>query len=294
MNDILVSIVSFNTKNLLRDCLKSVLNQKFKGKVEVWVVDNHSEDGSAEMVKEEFAKVSLTQNKDNIGFAKAQNMVLKKANTEYCLVLNPDTKMEEDTLEKMVKFMEENPECGIASCKLLYYDGKLQSNGGDLPFGFALLVWLYNLEWFGNFPNFHRTEKKYYDKVREVGWVGGTFMFIRKEVFKSIGFLDEKIFMYFEDTEFCYRAKSIGFKVMINPEVVVRHVSGASSKDPRFSQWAGEFKGLLYFYDKYFGAFAAFAVKILIYISLVLRISAFSILGKGVTAKTYAKVLLSI
>ncbi len=291
-----VSIVEFNTKELLKKCLHSVLNQrKHSGnEIAIWVVDNNSEDGSAQMVKTEFPQIHLIQNTQNLGFAKGHNAALKKINTDFVLIVNSDTELTDDAIFKMVEFMGQHPDCGIASCKVTSFDGKLQPNGGDLPFGLALFAWLFNLEILGNLPNFHRNERSYYQSAHEVGWVSGSFMMVRQAVFEKIGYLNEDYFMYFEDTEFCFKAKKMGFKVMINPEVVIRHVGGASSEDPRLRQWRGEMKGLIYFYTKHFGFFSGNLIKILVYISIFLRMVVFSLTGKFNFALTYGKIIFTI
>lgn len=289
-----VSIVSFNTKELLRRSLNDVFSQKKIEKLDVWVVDNDSSDGSTQMIKKKFPNVHLIKSKHNLGFAKGHNLALKKINSDFTILLNPDTQIPADAISKMVEFMSNSQNCGVSSCKILGFDGKLQPNGGDLPTLVPLLNWLFNLEFFGNFPNFHRLDENYYSKIRKVGWVSGTFMMIRQNVFKKIGFLNEDYFMYVEDVEFCFKAQRAGFEVMINPSVVIRHVSGASSKDPRLRQWSGEIEGLIYFYNKFYGHFAGVVLKIFIYLTTVARIVAFSSIGKTQVAKTYGKILLTI
>lgn len=289
-----VSIVSYNTKDLLETCLKILSDNSNEYKLGVYVVDNASSDGSADMVKEKFPKVELIRNEKNVGFAKAHNQVLKITNAEYVLIINPDTEFNAKDIDKLVEFMEENPECGVSSVKLTNLDGSLQSNGGDLPFNLALVSWLFNLESLGIKTNFHRMDEDYYKSTHEVGWLSGTFMFIRSSVFKRVGYFNDEIFMYFEDTEFSYLVKKAGFKLMIVPEIVVKHISGASSENPRLRQWLGEYKGLIYFYNKYFGLLPALFVRLLIYKVTILRIIAFSLFGKFDFAKTYLKVLLSV
>lgn len=299
---IAVSIVEFNTKDLLKKCLHSVFNQrKLSGNdIVVWVVDNNSKDRSVEMVESEFHEVRLIKNSSNEGFAKGQNTALKKImesgsdKADFALILNSDAQISSDAIFKMVEFMDQNPDCGIASCQVTGSKGELQPNGGDLPFGLALFSWLFNLEILGNLPNFHRNERDYYKTAHEVGWVSGSFMMVRKAVFEKIGYLNEDYLMYFEDVEFCFKAKKERFKVMINPEVVIRHVGGASSKDPRLRQWRGEMKGLIYFYTKQFNPLIGLLVKILIYLSLFLRIIIFSLTGKFHFASTYGKIVFTI
>lgn len=292
--NIAVSIVSFNRKDLLEVCLKELVSQKYKNKINFWVVDNASKDNSADLVEKKFPKVNLIRNQKNVGFAKAHNQVISSTRDDIVILLNPDTTVPKGAIDEMVDFIEKNSELGIASCKLVYPGGRLQSNGGDLPFGIALIAWLFNLESFGTFPNFHRTDGEYYKNIREVGWVGGTFMTIKRDLINKIGGLDEKIFMYFEDTDFCYRAKKAGFKIMLNPKITIEHISGASSDNPSLRQWTGEYQGLIYFYKKHFGALASLFVRLLSLISVFLRIIAFSLLGRWRVVGNYFKVAGSI
>lgn len=291
-----VSIVEFNTKDLLRKCLISVLNQKMQSDnhIEIWVVDNNSKDKSVEMVRSEFPNVRLIENPQNVGFAKGHNTALKQIKADYVLILNSDAELQENSIGGMVEFMNQHPDCGVASCRIIDMMGNLQPNGGDLPLGLALFAWLFNLESFGNLPNFHRNEKNYYEKVHEVGWISGSFMMVRKEVFEKVGFLNEGYFMYFEDTEFCFKAHKQGFKVMINPGIVTKHVGGASSEDPKLRQWRGEMKGLIHFYNKQFGSFYGSLIKLLVYLSILFRIIGYTFLGKFNFAAIYGKIIFSI
>lgn len=299
MSFLTISIVSFNTKELLRSCLEDVLHQT-KTTDNVFVLDNASEDGSAEMVEKDFkGRVTLIKNKTNDGFSKAHNQILKNLKSEYCLILNPDTKIPVNTFFSMIKFMKENKNCGIASCKIVDFNGKLNSNGGNYPTRVAFLSWLFNLEFLGIKSNFHRSDKEYFSKSHQVDWVGGTFMIIRKEVIEEIGGFNEDYFMYFEDVEFCFRAKKKGFEIWINPDVEIKHLGGASSSNPKFNQWCGEFKGIVDFYNtKLFkgitGGIISGVVRTLIYLGIFLRIIAYFLIGKFNSSLTYAKVFICI
>lgn len=287
-----VSIVSYNTSAILKKLLENLYSQKKIDPLEVWVVDNNSSDDSVQMIKKKFPKVNLIESKENLGFAKGQNLALKKINSELTLILNPDTNFEADTLSKMAKFMEQNPELGIGSCKILNSNGSLDSNGGDLPFGLALLSWLFNFD-FRGVASFHRADGDFF-KTKDAGWVGGTFMVARKEVFEKIGFFNEDYFMYFEDVDFCYRAKNKGFKIGLNPDLKITHLSGASSKNPRFTQWKGEMQGLIHFSHKNFGPLYGLVVGVLVRLALILRVLAFAVLGKLDYSGIYFKVLKSL
>lgn len=293
-----IIIVNFNTRKLLQDCLESIFSQKWKYEINVYVVDNASVDGSVEMVKKEFSKVKLLENDANIGFAAGNNTAAKVVDEKYLLYLNSDTIVQNGAIDNLLDFIE-NSDYGIASCKLLNLDKSLQPNAGDLPIGFALCNWLFGLDdyllfWREKLPSVHRQYKNYYQGEHEVGWVSGAVMIVRDGVTQKIGLMDDRIFMYGEDVEYCLRAKRAGFKVGWTDKAEIIHLGGGSSKDPKLRQWIGEFRGLLYIYKKYYGIFLMLMIKILIYLSIILRTFAFLLLGKGKSALTYAKVISKI
>lgn len=292
MVDLAISIINYKTPKLTSKCLDSILD---KGKYNIWLVDNASSDGSVEFFKKEYPQVKLIESKKNLGFAGGHNLVLSKVVARYYLILNSDTEILDDTLTKMVKYMDDNLDVGIASCKVLNHDGTLQPNAGDLPKGVSLVNWLFNLETLGiKNPSFHRNDVSFYEKTHEVGWVSGNFMLVRDEVFKSIGFLSDDFFMYFEDVEFCIRARDAGFKVMLVPTSMITHLSGGSLDEPKFRQWSGELRGLILYYKKQFGFLASLSIEVMIFMALILRIITFTLIGKIAYAKTYAKVIISI
>lgn len=290
-----VIIVNFNTKQLLQDCLSSLYEKLWRNSTEVWVVDNSSSDGSVEMVRKKFPRVRLVITKENLGFAKANNQALKKAQADYYLLLNSDTKVSSGSLDNLVDFMERKG-YGIGSCHLVGQDGTFQPNAGDLPFGLAVIFWLFGWDDIlgqisEKLPSFHRHFRSYYQNDREVGWVSGSVMIISDRVIRKIGLLDEDIFMYGEDTDYCIRAARAGFKVGWTDRAKVMHIGGASSTSPNFKQWIGEFRGLLYLYKKYHGWMGRLVLQILVFIFIVVRIIAFSVVGKFKYSQTYAKIL---
>lgn len=289
---IAVSMVSYNTSALLKKTLENLYSQKKIENLEVWIVDNNSSDDSVEMIKKSFPKVKLIESKENLGFAKGQNLALKKIKTPLALILNPDTDFGSNALSNAVEFMDKNPDIAIASCKILNSKGHLDSNGGDLPFGIALLSWLFNFDSKG-MPSFHRTDRQFYNS-KNVGWVGGTFMIVRSEVFEKAGYFNEDYFMYFEDVEFCWKAGKKSFKIGFNPDLEITHLSGASSKNPKLTQWKGEMKGLINFSYKQFGFLYGLSVSILVRLALLLRVIAFTVLGKLDYSGNYLKVLTSL
>lgn len=291
--DLTLIVVNYNTADLLKDCLDSIDKKKWKVGLQIWVVDNASTDDSVAMLKKNFPQVTIIQSNKNLGFAGGNNLGLKKVTSKYALLLNSDTIVGDKALDNLVEFATEGG-YGICSCRLLNRDGTPQPNTGDLPYPLAIFFWLAGLDdlpFFGSLlPSFHKK------KINEgkIGWVAGTAMLISKPVLDKIGLLDEALFMYAEDTDFCLRAKKAGFKIGWTKKAQIIHLGGGSLKNPSFSQWLGEFRGLIYIYEKYFGILAGYILRILFYFFIALRIVVFSILGRFRVSKTYAKVLFSI
>lgn len=296
--DLSIIIVNFNTSRLLQDCLSSIFKHGLKHKFSVVVVDNASSDGSAEMVEKKFPKVKVIKSEKNLGFAGGNNLGIKAGEAKYYLLLNSDTIVSVGSLDSLVDFMDMSG-FGVGSCKLLNKDGSFQANAGDLPFGLPLFFWLSGWDDIlpkirEYLPSFHRKFKSFYNGEKEVGWVSGSVMIIKREVALSIGGLDEGIFMYCEDTDYCIRAKRAGFKVGWTDKTEIYHLGGGSSKDPTLIQWVGEFKGLVYIYKKHLGILAGLILKIFILIFTAVRVAAFFLIGKFSVSKTYAKLLFSI
>lgn len=295
--DLTVIILSFNTKQLLKDCLKSIFDKKWKHHIKVLIVDNNSSDGSADMVKKNFPQVQLLESDKNLGFTAGNNLGLKDLQSKYALLLNSDTLVLDGSLDNLVNFMDTS-DYGIATCKLIDGAGKFQPNAGSLPTFLPMFFWLSGLDdilgHIFSINSYQEREIDYYSKDREVGWVSGTAFIIKNQVLKKIGVLDENIFMYGEDVEYCMRASREGIKVGFTNQTEIIHFGGKSTFAPKFNQWKGEFKGLLYIYNKYYGFLAVALLRVLIYIFIIFRIIAFSLIGKLEFSKTYAKVFISI
>ncbi len=300
MIDLLVVVLNYNTKKLTGECLESVFSCKTKIKLKVVLVDNKSSDGSVSYLRRRFPNVLFLESGGNLGFAGGNNFALKRfyKKAKYCLLLNPDTKVREDFFDSLFDFAIKSG-FEIVSPKILNLDLTFQPNGGYLPYFVYLFFWLSGMDDIFrkigiNLPSYQERSLKFYEDSRNIGWLAGTALMIKREVFEKIGFLDDNIFMYGEDVEFCLRAKKVGFKIGWTDKAEVIHYGGASLKEPHFSQWLGEFKGLLYIYKKHFGNWQALFLKILIYLFTFLRIIAFWIVGKKGNAKIYAKILKSI
>jgi len=232
-----VIIVNFNSKEFLFQCLKSICNAEFNGSLEIWVVDNGSMDSSVEMLTKEFPDVHCIFETENKGFAFANNRALKQVQSKYILLLNPDTILVDDVLNKLVEFMNLHPNVGICGPKLLNKDGTFQpqcKRGFPTP----IVVLSYFLKLHLLFPK-NKIFGKYLltylnpDLINEVDSVSGACMLMRKEALDSVGFLDENFFMYGEDIDLCYRVKKLGWKIYYIPDALVMHYGGHGGTQQR-------------------------------------------------------------
>jgi len=229
-----IIIVSYNTTQELEACLRSVFESVGKFNFEVIVVDNKSLDNSVSMTIKNFPEVILIENKENYGFAKAVNQGLKIAKGNYFLLLNPDTKVVNNAIEKLVDFAKKQQNLGAVGSKLLNPDGSPQASCYNLPsVKNAVLEY-----WFGKKGSYEKYLPNLQEPVK-VEAVVGAVMLIPRSSIEKIGFFDEKYFMYFEDLDWCRRAKSKGLKIFWYPHVNFIHEHGSSAK--KSGQKAHEF-----------------------------------------------------
>lgn len=284
--DLSVIILSYNTKDITDECLRrlQVAVDRVQGnEIEVIVLDNASTDGSVEMIKKNHPWVKLIESKENTGFSKGNNIALKESSGKLVLFLNSDCFVKADTLEKSLKFMGEQ-ECDVLGIKLTYEDGKLQYSAGNLPTPLNTIFWILGL---GQLINpFHPTDEAFFKKERKVGWIMGAYFMIKREVFESVGMFDEDIFMYMDEVDLCKRIESSGYKACFTPEIEAVHLHGASSKQFPEQIFTNELKGIKVYFNKYY-PLSYLYVKPFLILGLILRVFAFSILGKLGRAKAY-------
>lgn len=229
-----IIIVNYNVKEFLQNLLHSIEKAAANIEKEIIVVDNASDDGSVDLLKTKFPQVKLIENKTNSGFGKANNQALKIAAGDYLLMINPDTVISEDTLEKMISFFKEHPDAGLAGCKILNPDGTLQlacrrSFPGPWT-SFCKVTGLSNL--FPKSKLFARYNLTYLDENQtyEVDAVSGSFMMMTKDAYSKVGGFDEQFFMYGEDLDLCYRVQKAGLKVYYVPDTQIIHYKGESTR----------------------------------------------------------------
>jgi N-acetylglucosaminyl-diphospho-decaprenol L-rhamnosyltransferase len=237
-HDLSIVIVNWNVKDLLRLCLNSVLESLRSGKgrqlsCQFIVVDNASNDGSVEMLGEEFPQIHLVGNEENLGFARASNQGIAFSDGRYVLLLNPDTEVRGDALGEMVAYMEAHRRVGALGPQLLHPDGRVQSSRRRFPsLSTAYLESTFLQQWF---PESHILERYYVletpdDETQGVDWIVGACLLMRRQALEEVGLLDERFFMYSEELDWCYRAKKLGWEVVYLPTSQVIHHVGKSSE----------------------------------------------------------------
>jgi GT2 family glycosyltransferase len=270
-----IVIVNYNTQRLLQSCLESIYAGANGTPFDVWIVDNNSRDSSVEMVKSRFPKVKLIENKANIGFSRANNMVISRSASEYVLLLNPDTLVIGDSIDRMVKFMNEHPQVGISGCKVLNADRTLQlACRRSIPtpkVAFFRLIGLSRL-----FPRSQAVAKynltyRDPDETHDVDAVSGAFLMIRRRAVEDIGLLDERFFMYGEELDWCLRAKRAGWAVMYHPRAEIVHYKGESTKYNSRKAALEFYRAMYLFHKKHFAKDHSPLANFLIYAGICLK-----------------------
>jgi hypothetical protein len=243
-----IIIVNWNTLALLRDCLSSLAASELHDRCEIIVVDNGSHDGSPDMVRRAFGRVRLLANRDNLGFARANNQGIAASQGRYVLLLNSDTRMPAGTLAALLAFMEQHPEAGVCSPRLQHPDGQPQvfAFGADPTPGYLLRRGLWRLLLRRGLHDWATPH------TLTVDWVSGACMLVRRAAIEQAGMLDEAIFMYFEDNDWCLRIRRQGWRVYYYPRVAVIHLGGQSLAHNPAAR-AAYYTSLRYFYAKHYG-----------------------------------------
>ncbi|MDP3733403.1 MAG: glycosyltransferase family 2 protein [Candidatus Daviesbacteria bacterium] len=287
--DLSIIILSYNTKDITDECLKRLqasvdrVQKKLKNNVESIVLDNASEDGSVELIEKKYPWVKLIKSKINTGFSRGNNIAMKQSNNPFVLFLNSDCFVEEDTLFKALSYFKDHPDCSVLGVKLVYENNKFQPSAGFLPNPLNAILWILGI------PNsFHPRNKVFFEKDKQVGWVTGAFLMIKKEAWEKTSGFDENIFMYMDEVDLCKRINMEGFKICFTPDIVVTHLHRASS--PAFPEKAlvSELAGIGYYFKKYYSGVYPL-VRLFLVLGLIFRVIAFSLLGKTKRARAYVE-----
>ena len=254
--DVSIIIVNWNTKELLRNCISSIYDNAGSFNFEIIVVDNASSDGSVDMISSEFPQAELIRNIENRGFAAANNQGMLTSKGRYVLLLNSDTVILHDCIDKAVAFADSQKQASVVGCRVLNPDKTLQPTCFMFPSIPNMLLsstYLYKL-----FPHnrfFGREQMTWWnrDDVRQVDVVTGCFMLVRREAIEQVGVMDERFFMYGEETDWCYRFKQAGWKVMFTPDCEIIHLGGQSTRNLRAETLIQLRVGILKFINKHHG-----------------------------------------
>lgn len=224
-------IINLNGKRHIIHCLKS-LTQLSVENLKIIVVDNNSTDGSIEIIKRQFPKVEIIHNKVNLGYAGGVNKGVKWAmdkNADYVLILNNDTVFGRNFLSVLLKTLEERPKVGILGSKIYFYGNskKIWFAGGIID----------RKRFSGGHIGYKEKDKGQYDNLKEVDFITGCTMLIKHEVFEKIGFFDNRYFLYYEDVDFCVRAKRAGFKIIFVPQSILYHKVSAGKENSPFMSY---------------------------------------------------------
>lgn len=251
--EVSILICSWNTADDLRLCLRSLERESKTANLEVLVIDNNSEDGSADMVESEFPWVVLHRMTSNLGFTGGNNFALEHRRCGNAMLLNSDTIVHPGAIRTLLDFARANREAGVIGPKLLNPDGSLQMSCRRFPNPIAALF--RNTPLGRLFPK-NRFTREYlmedfaHDQVREVDWVSGAALYASREMIDKVGHLDPDYFMFCEDVDWCFQAHKAGFKVLYYPESVITHAIGRST-DKAPNRMIGRFhRSMFHFYAK--------------------------------------------
>ncbi len=263
--DVSIIIVSFNTREVLRECLTCVEVETKPFQAEVLLVDNGSTDGSAEMVESDFPEVTLIRSAVNLGFGAANNLALAQARGRYFVLLNSDAFFAPGALALAIRHMDETPECGLGGCRLVSRDGASQPSSrcfhsivGDAVVLTGLAAKYPKSKLFGRFDRTWADEHA----PATVDWVPGAFTILRPDALARVGYFDPSFFLYYEEVDLCLRFHRAGIPVWYWPDIVVTHIGGESSrqlKSLEFSPRAAQvvlwrMRSTLIYYRKHHGA----------------------------------------
>jgi len=223
-------IVNWNVRELLEKCLLSIEKFSSHFNFEIIVVDNASMDGSVAMMRERFSQINLIANTKNLGFAAGVNQGIKQARGEYVILLNPDVEIKESTLENLLEEFKNCADSGIVGGKIKNEDESIQPSVRAFPDVLSQVLISLKLKHIFNSRAIGRylTQNFDYEKRQEVDQVMGAFFAIRRKVIEQIGMMDERFFLWFEEVDFCKRAKDAGWKVIYTPKSEVLHLGGKS------------------------------------------------------------------
>ena len=264
-------IVSWNTCRLLIDCLHSIQTTVTECPHEVFVVDNGSLDGSCDEVRKQFGDtVHLVENKENLGFARANNQALRMARGKYVVLLNSDTVLQQDTIRGLIAFLENNPSAAMAGPRMVGKDGSVQNSFDNFP---TLATELLNKSLLRLlFPNTYSGKATKAAAPFEVDSLIGACIAVRAEAIKQAGIFDEDYFFFLEETDWCLRMRKAGWKIFHVPQAEIVHLQGQSKKRRPSLGWIEYYRSLYLFFKKNRSAASYVALRAFRFIKLIVNL----------------------
>lgn len=285
MKNLTIAILNYNSGGYLSKCLQSLKEIRDEAEISVVVIDNNSTDGSLIEAKSELSypsfigkNVEFIENNENLGFSKGYNPTLKKIETEFILLLNPDCILKKGVIKKILEDFEDGT-VGVATCKILLPDGKVDLTAHrGFPTPWASFLYL-----LGNNSLYHLTNK-ISQEIHEVDAISGAFFMTKKSVLENVNFLDERFFLYGEDIDLSLRIKKMGLKIIYDPGVEIIHYKGISSGLKKHSREFSEadketrtrardafYEAMLIFYDKHYKNKYPFFINWMVYSGIYIK-----------------------
>ena len=266
------AIVNWNTRDLLDACLASIFAARGEFAIQVLVADNASQDGSAEMVEQKYPRATLVRTGGNIGFARGHAALLPHGRGAYYVLVNSDVRLLPGCLEIVHQRMTANPEIGILGCRIIGPDDRVQPSCRRFPglgYQFLEASGLSRLFPRNGILNAYKMGDFKHDHSREVDQVMGAFFLIKDQVIREIGFLDPAFFMYYEEVDYCLRAREAGFRVFFEAEAAVRHLGGGSSRMVKVATIRRTMRSMRHYFKKHHGGWTYLFLIAIVSLDLV-------------------------
>jgi len=271
--DLSIVIVSWNTADLLLDCLQSIYANPPSVDFDIWIVDNASTDDSVSKIQARYPSVHLLLNDTNVGFANANNQAIQQSSGCFILLLNPDTLVHPGSLDRLVNFLLAHPEAGACGSRYLNPDGSLQRSCAPFP-TLSREFWRMNHLDLVHFYGKYDMAQWDVHQVREVDVLQGACLLLRREAISRVGMLDPGYFMYTEETDLCYRIHQAGWKLFWVPESTITHFGGQSTQQVANAMFLRLYESKVIFMRKHYGEGTAFVYKLILGTSALTRIIA--------------------
>ncbi|MCI4626125.1 MAG: glycosyltransferase family 2 protein [Candidatus Magnetoovum sp. WYHC-5] len=273
-----ISIVTYNSKHVIAPCLDSIISTVNNVDYEIIVVDNASTDATAKYIKNNYPSVTLIANTENIGFGRAHNQAFKNAKGQFFLILNPDTIIHENTIERLIDFMCETPEATLCGCKI-YWDDNKGFQFPDLKLHNLMTAILHFTPFLLHFPKSHaaktywQTAYKFWAATKpiEVEAITGGFMLIKSNVYETIAGFDEGFFLFFEEHDLMRRINKAGYKIYYLPDVSIQHYFEESCRHSSMDIGKIYTQSAFYYYKKHYGTFGTLFIRSLFKLNKIIQ-----------------------